>query len=142
MRIIILYSTKSGASQQCAELLSKQLNDCVICDISKMVPDVTSYDIIIIGSGVRMGKLYKPALNFIKTNETLLLTKKIGIYLCNAYPNTFQKVVEKNISQSLIQSAACIESFGGKIPFSSEDNMDWLILENVAAFMQVVLQTE
>lgn len=52
MRTIIVYATKSGASRECAELLATKLTDCYICDLSKQVPDIKSYNTVILGSGV------------------------------------------------------------------------------------------
>lgn len=56
MRTLILYSTKSGASKECANLIAAQMDNCAMHDLSKPVPDISSFDTVIIGSGVRMGK--------------------------------------------------------------------------------------
>jgi menaquinone-dependent protoporphyrinogen IX oxidase len=63
MRTLILFSTKSGASRECAELLATKIMVCSICDIAKSTPDIESFDTLIVGSGVRMGRIYKPAKN-------------------------------------------------------------------------------
>lgn len=138
MSTLILYSTKSGASQECAELLANKITDCVVCDIKNSTLEIESFDTIIIGSGVRMGKLYKPVISFIRENTTLLLSKQFAIYLCNAYPNTFQKAIEKNIPQELIKHSVCIKSFGGKPPFTSPQNSDWIIKVNIDTFVNEV----
>lgn len=142
MQTLLLYSTKSGATMECANLLAQQINNCVIHDLSKNVPDISSFDTIIIGSGVRMGKFYKPVLAFIKKYEGTLLSKKIAFYLCNAYPDTLQKAVKKNISKELMQSAVCIKSFGGKQPFSNSNDSDWIISDNITELVQVISETK
>lgn len=139
MRTIILYATKSGASQYCADLLARQIKDCTVCDLSKTAPDIASFDTIIIGSGVRMGKFYKPVLDFLRKNEILLMEKKMAFYLCNAYPNTLQKAIEKNIPPQLAKVAICINSFGGRPPFRTSSDTDWLVEENVNAFIRAIL---
>lgn len=138
MKTLIAYATKSGASRKCAELLSAKLTDCSLVDLSKQVPDITSYDTVILGSGVRMGKIYKPMKGFIEKNRDALLTKKVAIYLCHSYSNTFQKAVEKNIPKELANRAICIESFGGIPPFTSPQNSDWILLEHVDRLVQAV----
>jgi menaquinone-dependent protoporphyrinogen oxidase len=48
----------------------------------------------------------------------VLLKKQTGYFLCNAYPDTIQKTIKANFLPELIDSAICIESFGGYAPFS------------------------
>lgn len=138
MHTLILYATKSGASKYCADLLARQIEDCTKCDLSKTTPDIAPFDTIIIGSGVRMGKFYKPVLNFLRKNEILLMEKKIAFYLCNAYPDTLQKTIEKNIPQQLAKAAICINSFGGKPPFRVSSDAAWLVEKNVNAFVREI----
>ena len=59
MGTLILYATKSGATSECADLLAQKIK-CVADDLGKTVPDISSFETVIIGSGIRMGKIYKP----------------------------------------------------------------------------------
>jgi menaquinone-dependent protoporphyrinogen oxidase len=118
MNVLIAYATKSGATKECSLLLQKEFPGSALIDLNHTIPSLDNYDVIIIGSGVRMGKLYKPVRSFIRKNQTVLLKKKSAYFLCNAYPDTFQKTVKTNFTPELIDSAICIESFGGYAPFS------------------------
>ncbi len=138
MKTIIVYATKSGASRKCAELLASKIKDCSFFDLSKQVPEIERFDMVILGSGVRMGKIYKPMKGFIEKYMKALLSKKTAFFLCNSYPHTFKKVIERNIPQELIDSAVCIESFGGIPPFTSPKNQDWLLFEHVNRLIQAV----
>lgn len=139
MSILIGYATKSGAAKLCAELLAKEFPGCTICNLEKETLDISNYDTIIMGSGVRMGKIYKPFKNFMKSNMSILLSKKIAFYLCNAYPDSTQKAINKCIPEKLVSNALCIESFGGKAPFSAgTENMTWANKNNIAAFVQLI----
>lgn len=142
MKTLIAYATKSGASRECAKLLADKLADCFLVDLSKQVPDIASYDTVILGSGVRMGNIYKPMRGFIEKNRDALLAKKIAIYLCNSYPNTFQKAIEKNIPKELTDRCLCIESLGGIPPFTSSKNRDWILLEHVDRLVQIIISEE
>lgn len=93
---------------------------------------------IVLGSGVRMGKIYKPMKSFIAKSTKALLTKKTAFFLCNSYPDTFQRVVAKNIPQELIDSAVCMESLGGIPPFSSPKNKEWILFDHVDRLVQAV----
>ncbi len=138
MRTLILYTTKSGAAGECASMLAENLKKCPTYNLECDIPDLSSFDTIILGTGVRMGKIYKPALNFIRQNLDLLLTKTIAIYFCNAYPDTFQKAIEKNIPTELIQHAICMKSFGGKPPFTNPQNRAWLNTKNMEDFIRLI----
>lgn len=123
MSTLILYSTKSGASQKCAGLLANKIADCVVCDIKNSTFKIETFDTIIVGTGVRMGKLYKPVISFIRENTNLLLSKQFALYLCNAYPDTLQKVIEKNVPEALRGN---VISFGGVPPFSKPTDNTWM----------------
>jgi len=138
MQNLILYATKSGAAKECAHLLAAKLTECSIRDIAGPIPHLENYDTVIIGSGVRMGKLYKPVRIFLRKNSSILLSKKFAFYFCNAYPDTLQKAIDKSVPQELINHAICTVSFGGKPPFTSPKNQDWIKLDQVATFAQAI----
>ncbi|WP_409345379.1 flavodoxin domain-containing protein [Paenibacillus sp. MBLB4367] len=75
MAILVLYATKSGATEQCAKLLSEELPACTVCNIGLEKPDIEKFDRIILGAGVKDGKIYKPIRDFIKKNQPELLKK-------------------------------------------------------------------
>ncbi len=138
MRALILYASKSGASRECAELLWSRLEDCSICDMTRDLPDMEPYDTLILGSGIRMGKLYRPVRSFMRRNMNLLLSKNLAFYLCNAYPATLQKTIEANIPKPLRDQAACIVSFGGKPPFTSPKSQEWVQMDRIISFVKTV----
>ncbi len=137
MQTVVLFATKSGATAECAALLAQNLN-CAAYDLTKPLPEIETYDTIIMGSGVRMGKIYKPALGFIRRNLNLLLARRTALYFCNAYPDTFKKAVEKNIPAKLVKQAVCIQSFGGRPPLSSAPLSSWLNQSKLALFLKTI----
>lgn len=138
MKTMIVYASKSGAAKECAELLHQKIENSDLFDLSKETPSPEDYDTVIIGSGIRMGKLYKPARAFIKKNEASLLGRRAAYYLCGAYPDNLQKAIEKNIPHKLIEAAVCIKPFGGKPPYSSANSSEWLISANLTDFIKEV----
>ncbi len=132
MDTLILYSTKSGAARECAELLANQLPNSSTFDISRDRPSIKEFDTIIIGSGIRMGSIYGPVKKFIKENlNDLLNVKVIYFYFCNAFPDTLDKTIKRSIPNELISKAKLISSFGGKQPFSNPKNQDWINRKNI-----------
>jgi menaquinone-dependent protoporphyrinogen oxidase len=139
MNVLIVYATKSGAAKESSLLLQKELSGSTLFDLNHEIPSLNDYDVIVIGSGVRMGKLYKPVRNFIRANQAELLKKRVVYFLCNAYPDTFQKTIKTNFAPELTDSAICIESFGGYAPFSPPKD-DPTIGLNVEKIMKVTAQ--
>ncbi len=138
MKTLILYATKSGATRECAEILANKIPNCSIFDLSKNIPNIEEVDNLIIGSGVRMGHVYNPVKKFIANNIEEILDKNIAIYLCNAYPDTFLKTLGSDFAKILINKSICVESFGGKPPFSSPKNQDWIKMENINTMIQLI----
>lgn len=137
MKNVIIYSTKAGATKECAELLTKRLC-CPAYNITEInsKTDFSAYNTIILGTGVRMGKIYKPAKTFIRKNIHLLLEKRTAIFFCNAYPDTFEKAVAHNLPNELLKHAICVKSFGGKPPFTQPADTDWMNVNNINNFME------
>jgi menaquinone-dependent protoporphyrinogen oxidase len=129
-------------ARECADILATRIKDSSVCDLSKGLPDIDAADMVIIGSGVRMGRVYKPFRKFVEKNLDTLLSKTTAVYLCNGEPGTYDQAVEKNIPAQLISHSLCVMSFGGKMPFRSAKNQDWVLMDNVNAFVQFVEQGE
>lgn len=141
MKVLIAYSTKSGATKKCAEILAEQFTDCTIADLEKERPSLEDFDTILVGSGIRMGKIYKPVKNFIHSNLSKLLAKRTAIYFCNAYPEKLQKAIEKNIPEELRISSLCIRSLGGSAPFSpaNDSSKTWVNQNDMRDFVSRIL---
>lgn len=130
--------TKSEATKECAELLASRLGYPAY-DITQIntKAELSAYDTIILGTGVRMGKIYKPAKDFIRKNMDVLLEKKTAVFLCNAYADTFQKAMESNLPQELTEHAVTVKSFGGKPPFTNPVSSDWMNLNHMNDFIDL-----
>ena len=140
MKIMIGYATKSGAARECAELLRREFPEAQVFDLNKDAVNPDDFDVIIIGSGVRIGKLYKPVRKFLKDNHSILLRKKVAYYVCNGEPDTAQEIIDKNFPQDIIASAITIDSFGGYPPFAKGDAKTGIRTDSVMAFVQKVKQ--
>jgi len=85
MRALVIYGTRWGGTVKIAEKIGSALNDeGYIADVfnaKKKPQNVSQYDLVIIGSGIRADKWTKEALNFIEKNIELLLTKKTALFV-------------------------------------------------------------
>lgn len=141
MKTGVLYASKTGAAETCAQLIAGQVEDCTIVDIGKQKVDLSEYDAIVLGTGVRIGTIYKPVRSFMNDNLSDLLEKKVWIYFCNMEAQEFLGVVEKNVPEQLRQSAKAIVSLGGKPPFQKDTPTEkWLKEDVLNDFIQGIIK--
>ena len=95
MRILIAYTSKTGTSAECAEILASKFNDgneVLLVDMKKQAAESASnFDAVVLGSSVRMGHVSKELKNYIKSNREELLKKPCAVFLCCGFPDEFEE---------------------------------------------------
>lgn len=129
MKILIAYSSKSGTTKECAEALAKELsnNEVTLEDLEKTSPDITEYDIAIIGGYVRMGKISKAMKSYIAQNEAVLCETMHAFFLCCGLPESTEYYFEKAIPRSLLNSSISNICFGGDLRVNKQKGFDKFI---------------
>ncbi len=81
--ILIAYATKRGSAKQAAEWIAEELGDvCDLIDLKKQRKvDIGPYKTIVLGSGIQIGRAYKPLNRFIKRFSEELKSKDVCIFL-------------------------------------------------------------
>ena len=75
-KTLVAYRSKGGATEQAAKTISEVLRakfnlDVDLVDLGKKrPPDITTYRNIVVGAGVRTGKIYKEALELLRQDFT------------------------------------------------------------------------
>ena len=129
MKILIAYSSKSGTTRECAEALAKELsnNDVTLGDLEETAPDITAYDIAIIGGYVRMGKISKTMRTYIAQNEKLLNETMHAFFLCCGLPESTEYYFEKAVPRQLLNSSISNICFGGDLRVNKQKGLDKFI---------------
>ena len=106
MKYVIIYRSQHGTSEKVANYIYKKIgpNSCNIVDLKENNnPDISSYEAVILGGSVHIGKLNSDMKKFIQKNSKLLLSKRLGLFLCgmeidkadfhfsNAWPEELRK---------------------------------------------------
>jgi menaquinone-dependent protoporphyrinogen oxidase len=138
MRTLIAYATRSGASRECAELLASEIGDCEICDLDATVPNVADFDTVVVGTGIRVGRAYKPFKKFVNDNADALMAKNISFFLCCLVMKEFNKAVAANIPEALRNAAFRVSAFGGKPLIGGKKDQKWMLKDEVSAFAKAV----
>lgn len=135
-KTLIVYVTKSGVTEENAKIISdiltKEYNfevDLINLKISPK-PELSQYENIIIGSGVRMGMWYGKAKKFLKNKFE---NKNVAIFLSSGaagVPETYGEAIMKYINNKLAKfphlKPVATEAFGGRYSgrFGDEDYTD------------------
>lgn len=129
MKIVISYSSKSGTVRECAEELSKKLapNEVTLADLDTDTPDLTAFDIAIVGGYVRMGKISKKMIRFVNENKQLLGATMHAFFLCCGLPESTEYYFEKAIPRELLCSSISNACFGGDLRINKQKGLDKFI---------------
>ncbi|MGL9730346.1 flavodoxin domain-containing protein [Enterococcus sp. DIV0756] len=119
MRTLILYATKYGSTKKCAELLKTYLHgDVTVESIKSSRINPTSYDAIIIGGPVYMGKMNGSVTSFCKRNKRLLMSKRIALFACCYTPKEDTEYLKRLFPADLMAHSVCTTTVGGVMDYA------------------------
>ena len=114
-KALIVYGTRYGATQSTSEEIAKVLQreglEVKVVNAKKgKVEDISPYNLIIVGSGMQMGKWTREPENFINQFQKELANKKVAIFVSSAaqalieHENKMEEI-ENNKKQYLEEKA-------------------------------------
>ncbi|WP_075980031.1 flavodoxin domain-containing protein [Bacillus massilinigeriensis] len=136
MKAIIIYATKHGAVEKAALILKERLGwEIPTVDITKeYAPPLEEYDTVIIGGSIYIGNVQKDLVKFMYDHLDVLLTKRVGLFLCAGHPNQeeLDKEMKRAFPEQLYNHAIVKEVFGYEFDFSKLSFLERLTIRNVA----------
>ncbi len=105
-------------------------------DLATESPEVEKYDVTVIGSYIRAGKIAKAAAEFIKKNREAILAKPFGLFICCNFSDNALSYFKSNFDEALWQNAASAMHFGGEMRIERQKGMDKLIMKMVLHFIR------
>jgi len=85
MKTAIVYMSKHGTTEKVVKIISEHLT-CQSYDVFNLRnnknPDISGYDFVIIGGSIHVGMVQKKVKQFCINNASLLMAKKVGLFLC------------------------------------------------------------
>jgi menaquinone-dependent protoporphyrinogen IX oxidase len=132
-KTLIVYVTKGGATREFALEIANVLRDKYsvdpdVIDLKKIKsPDLSKYRNIVVGTGVRMFRVYKEAVKFIEKSN--FEGKRVALFLASGkagQPETYHEAVEDYINKQLLKKnpqlkPVAAEAFGGRARFLGKD---------------------
>ena len=147
-KALIVYGTRYGAtastSEEIAEILRKEGFDVRVVNAKEdKVKDITEYDLVIVGSGIKIGKWTKEPEKFLKKYQNELTKKKVALFVCCGSTQPLDEEEEKSKSiedartKYLEEKAAkynlqpvALGLFGGVYDFNK---MSWFFRKTMSA---------
>ena len=135
MKTLIVYGSKHGATEKCSKALKNKLQgEVVIANIKKdIIPDINSFDNVVIGGSIYAGRIQKEIREFCFKNVNTLKNKKIGIFVCCMSEG--EKAISQlndSIPNELMLLAIAKEHFGGGFTFSKMNFFEKFIIKMVS----------
>ncbi len=132
MKTLIIYASKTGTTKECAYKIKDKLKNSKIFDINSFNEDVNNYDLIVVGSPIRIGMIDNKIKKFLIKNKEILKSKKIAFYMCCGFSENYQKYFKENFLQELLDIALIYDTFGGQINLDKQKGFDKFIIKLVS----------
>mgnify|MGYP001002066767 CR=1 FL=1 len=133
-RNLVVYCSSHGTTEKAAQLLGVSLDGEVeVIDLNKKkASDIASYDSIIIGGSIHAGNIQRKLKQFMQKNHEILLTKKLGLFLCCYREGEEAKTqFETVFPQDLRDHAKSEGLFGGEFIFSKMSFLSRKIINKI-----------
>jgi len=118
MKTLIVYSSKYGTTEKCAQRIQDQLGeDCDLVNLlDKQTLDLATYDTIMLGSSIYAGKMRPDVVKFVSDQESVLRNKSFGVFLCCKDEGAEAlKYIEDNLPQWAWDQAFLKTSLGHEV---------------------------
>ncbi len=134
MKTAIVFSSKYGTTQKCAEFINEELNEkAEIINLDKQeCQHLGNYEVILIGGSVYAGKVKEEVRKFVEDNKEILSNKKVGFFLCcKEGGDKIEEYMNTNFPNSIVQKAFVKEHLGHEINLERMNFLEKVLLKTV-----------
>jgi len=148
MKIAIIYASKYGTTEKVAGSIADKLkgtNEVALFSLKQNPkPDISTFEMVIIGSSIYAGQASKKMKTFCKENESLLLQKKIGLFICGMHPDKEEqeKELKNAFPEVLLKKSEATSFLGGEYLFEQMNFFERMIIKKVAKTTNNVQQID
>ena len=132
LNTLIIYASKTGTTEKCANQINKQLTNSKMINILNQNEDINRYDLIVIGTPIRMGMIDRRIKSFLVNNIEILKSKKVAYFICCGFSENWKSYYEQNIPKDLLDSAYIYDTFGGEMDIQKQKGFDKFITKIVS----------
>ena len=134
-KTLIAYATRGGTTEEYAKAISSVLTDefkmqADLVNLKKSRnPDLTQYQNIIVGAGIKMFKMHKEGAEFLEKKN--FGGKNVGIFLSSLVPRdeAIKKYVDVILQKNTTLKPIAVEVFGGRMRMFGRTSQDMTDIE-------------
>ncbi|HYW82279.1 MAG TPA: flavodoxin domain-containing protein [Spirochaetia bacterium] len=134
MKVLIVYRSKYGTTESCAQALSGRIKaETTLADLRKGdVPDVHRFDVVLVGGSIYGGRIQREVTSFCEGRGDLLLKRRVGLFLCCLSQGEHAKVqLQTAFPESLAAHAFARSLFGGEVLYDKLTFLDRLLVRGL-----------
>ena len=135
MKTAIIYDSHHGTTakvvQQIQEILGKEKAQIFNLKEHKKI-NLSDYEQIIVGGSVHAGQVQKKVKKFCTENETILLKKPLGLFLCGMHIQEADNEIKAAFPESLRNHAKSVKFLGGEFLFDKMNIFEKTIVKKIA----------
>ena len=133
MKVLVIYTSRGGASKSCVELLEKKIGDScevVLCDAreAETLPTPDTCDVLVMGGSVRFGRIDKKLKEYIKSNVDKINAKPSAFFFCCGFPSELEDYIDTQLPKKAEFSLG-IHCFGGELKPDKVHGFDKFIIK-------------
>jgi menaquinone-dependent protoporphyrinogen oxidase len=123
MKTAIVSTSKHGTTGKVAHLIGEKLKGTTDVELFSLKdtpnPDIRKFDMIVLGTSIYAGQPSKKMKAFCSENETALLQKRLGLFVCGMHPDKVEqdKETQSTYSGALQRHALATAFLGGEFIF-------------------------
>ena len=134
MSILILYASKHGCTEECAAKIAAQLGSSDVIHVRKAdSPLLENYSTVILGGSIHAGRIQGRLRKFAEKNTSLLLTKKLGLFICCMEEGEkAEQQLQAAFPASLRDHATVTACLGGAFRFERMNPLERAIIRKIS----------
>ena len=141
MKILIIYASRHGSTEKAVNSLEEKItHQTVIVNLKKEpVPDMDSFDAVIIGGSIHAGQLQKKVKKYCTDNIDKLLKKDLGLFICHMEEgDKAKKELADVYPEELLKHAKVTGLFGGEFNFEKMNFLERMIIKKISGLKESV----
>jgi menaquinone-dependent protoporphyrinogen oxidase len=140
LKALVAFGTRYGSTARVASAIAEELKgrgyQVEVWDLRQQADDVERFDLVVLGSGIIVGRWSKEAREFIASNATVLAKKRVALFAsCSdvLFPEKVEnarKVYLQDVAASVPTLApVSLGLFGGEVDFSKYGALTKMLLK-------------
>jgi len=136
METLIAYSTKHGATEKAAKKLAEKIGGSTtlinLKDLRAKSVDLAKFERVAIGGSIYAGSIQKEVKEFCMKNEEILVSKRLGIFICCGNEEQAEEQLAASFSEKIHSGATVKGHFGYEFNFEKLSFMSRFFVKKVS----------